>query len=164
MNRALALVLLCAAVCTTMCRADVPAAQKAIQMLYDKACEAVAMKFVDGVQAIRAPGYAAYGPGGHRLDGGDDWSTYQKVLAPAIQVKETVEILGFHQSDANHATCRVHDELEVVTAPRPRVKSTLLVDTDSVDDWVLTSAGWRVASSRIRQRKVRRQAPQRPQA
>ena len=127
-----------------------PTPREAIETAYNRAAEAASLKFLHGMVGGRAPGFQGYGVDGKRVDSRAERAGLERLILPALSVKETSRILSFQQIDANHVTCQVQDVLEITRVDRAKKTPMLLiVDTTSKDEWIRTAKGWKQISNRV---------------
>ncbi|MHB2016706.1 MAG: hypothetical protein ACYCW6_07140 [Candidatus Xenobia bacterium] len=147
--------ILLTAFCPRMVLAD--DARQSIQAAYDKMSHAAGLKFVDGMLEARTPEFVAYNRNHEKLAAPNQRAQLQALVRSALQITETTQIVSFHQNDAKHAMCDVHDLMRVVLVDRQtREPVTVAIDSRSTDSWIKTSQGWRESSSTLLQQQTSR--------
>jgi hypothetical protein len=115
----------------------------AIQFAYDKEAEAASLKYVNGMLSVRTRDFQAFSYG-NQMDLRDERAQLMGLMSSAMSASESTRILGLHRVDANHASCRIHQEITVVSLERVTgTPMAVTVETESQDEWLNTPRGWR---------------------
>jgi hypothetical protein len=131
--------------------------QTAIQLQYDKMCQAARHRFLDGILSVRAPSYVAYNALGHAMGRQQELENLGGALKKAASVDEAVKILDCRMVGATEAQLTVHDLMQFLwPGDLAAGRAPIMVETLSRDTWVYGTGGWRLQTSRILSQRSRR--------
>ena len=125
-------------------------AHKSVRAAYERAIQAAELKYIDGILSVRAKNFQAFGVNGRAVDSKRERVSLERLLGPALSIREKSDIVSFKEKDPTHVVCQVHDVIRVVMpAPQPRPPAELVIDTQCTDEWQKIGNTWKQISNRI---------------
>lgn len=137
----------------TPCWAD---PREEITQVYFRSNRAMALKFIDGVQAIRGRNFLLEDPENVKVSEPIERSRLEMILARSLKVEETSKIVRF-SGNAYSARCLVQYTTQFTMVDDLKKKPyDLMLFTECEDDWVKQDDGWKIRVTRVLRQDAKR--------
>jgi len=124
-------------------------ARSEIERAYLRSSKAMGLKYLDGVFSIRTQDYQVSDPDGVVIAGPVERGRLERLLMPALKVRESAKILSFRQQGST-AYCRTQFATSFVLLDTVKNKPvTLELDSLLEDEWVLQGKSWMLRRSKV---------------